>query len=169
MADFIKAIPVVPSATLNIPEPGSIGDGSSSTNGTTVTATALKNKARPGDVIQVSVTGSLEPIEIHQILNIETVATQDIYTLLTPVATAAPYDFKIYRSNGGSSLLGNSGYSLLVQLDNADNITFIPVGQTEQVSLTNNTNFSVQEVLSEIKIQRVVSCDASNIIALDTD
>ncbi len=168
MSDFIKAIPVVPSATLNIPEPGAIYQGSSSTNGTTVTSTGfLTSNVKAGDSIQVGATGVINlNAEIHTITSVD---SDTELTLSTGVVIAAPYDFKIYRANGGTLLEGNSGYSLLVQLDNADNIVFIPVGQTEPISLTNNTNLSVQEVLSEIKVQRVVSCDAANIIALDTD
>lgn len=168
MSDFIKAIPVVKSATLNIPEPGAIYQGSSSTNGTTVTSTGfLTSNVKGGDSIQVGATGVINlNAEIHTITSVD---SDTELTLSTGVVIAAPYDFKIYRANGGTSLEGNSGYSLLVQLDNADNIVFIPVGQTEPISLTNNTNLSVQEVLSEIKVQRVVSCDAANIIALDTD
>jgi len=168
MSDFTRAIPVVVSTTLNIPEPGAVYKGSSSTNGTTVTSTGfLTSNVKGGDSIQVGATGVVNlNAEIHTIISVDS-DTQ--LTLSTGVVIAAPYDFKIYRANGGTLLEGNSGYSVLAQLDNGDNITFIPVGQTEKVSLTNNTSFSVTEVLSEIKVQRVVSCDGSNIIALDTD
>jgi len=167
MSDFIKVIPVVPSATLNIPEPGAIYQGSSSTNGTTVTSTGfLTSNVKAGDSIQVGATGVINlDAEIHTITSVD---SDTELTLSTGVVIAAPYDFKIYRANGGTLLEGNSGYSLLVQLD-FNNIVFIPVGQTEPISLSHNASFSVQEVLSKIKVQRVVSCDATNIIALDTD
>ena len=168
MSDFIKVIPVVKSATLNIPEPGAIYQGSSSTNGTTVTSTGfLTSNVKAGDSIQVGATGVINlDAEIHTITSVD---SDTELTLSTGVVIAAPYDFKIYRANGGTSLEGNSGYSLLVQLD-FNNIVFIPVGQTEPISLTHNASFSVQEVLSKIKVQRVVSCDAfEGIIALDTD
>ena len=167
MSDFIKVIPIVPSATLNIPEPGAIYQGSSSTNGTTVTSTGfLTSNVKAGDSIQVGATGVINlDAEIHTITSVD---SDTELTLSTGVVIAAPYDFKIYRANGGTLLEGNSGYSLLVQLD-FNNIVFIPVCQTEPISLTHNASFSVQEVLSKIKVQRVVSCDATNIIALDTD
>jgi len=167
MSDFIKVIPVVKSATLNIPEPGAIYQGSSSTNGTTVTSTGfLTSNVKAGDSIQVGATGVINlNAEIHTITSVD---SDTELTLSTGVVIAAPYDFKIYRANGGTLLEGNSGYSLLVQLD-FNNIVFIPVGQTEPISLSHNASFSVQEVLSKIKVQRVVSCDATNIIALDTD
>jgi hypothetical protein len=172
MSDFIKAIPVVPSATLNIPEPGAILSKSSSTNGTTVTFVSGKNLiAKSGDVIQTSQTGSIQPEEIHQIISVNTVGLNTEYTLSTPVAMAAPYDFKVYRANGGSLLEGNSGYSLLVQLGGGDMIKVIPVGQTEEVEITDEgiTGLNIVDVLSQIKVQRVTESDASNIIAFDTD
>ena len=170
MSDFIKAIPVVPSATLNIPEPGAILSETSTTNGTTVTFTSGKDLvAKTGDVIQASPTGSIEPQEIHQIISINKVGLNTVYTLLTPVALAAPYDFKVYRANGGSLLEGNSGYSLIVQLGAGDAITVIPVGQTEEVKITDEGASGIIDVLSQIKVQRITESDASNVIALDTD
>lgn len=167
MSDFIKAIPVVPSATLNIPEPGVVYQGASSTNGTTVTSTGfLTSNVKAGDVIQVSPTGSIEPQEIHQILSVD---SDTELTLSTSVVIAAPYDFKVYRSNGGTLLEGNSGYSLIVQLGAGDAITVIPVGQTEEVKITDEGASGIIDVLSQIKVQRVTESDASNVIALDTD
>ena len=107
--------------------------------------------------------------EIHQIISINKVGLNTVYTLLTPVALAAPYDFKVYRANGGASLEGNSGYSLLVQLGQGDMIKVIPVGQTEEVQITDEGASGIIDVLSQIKVQRVTESDASNIIALDTD
>lgn len=171
MSDFIKAIPVVPSATLNIPEPGAILSGNSTTNGTTVTfPIGSKTKPKSGDVIQCSQTGSIQPEEIHQITAISKVGLNDIYTLSTPVSMAAPYDFKVYRSNGGSLLEGNSGYSLLVQLGSGDMLKVIPVGQTEEVEISDEGGVGdIVNVLSQIKVQRVTESDASNIIAFETD
>lgn len=168
MSDFIKAIPVVPSATLNIPEPGSVYQGASSTNGTTVTSTGfLTSNVKAGDSIQVSQTGSIEPQEIHRIISVD---SDTELTLSTPVLIPVlPYEFKVYRSNGGSLLEGNSGYSLLVQLSEGDSMKVIPVGQTEEVQITKEGSNSIIDVLSQIKVQRVTESDASNIIALDTD
>lgn len=167
MSDFIKAIPVVPSATLNIPEPGVVYQGASSTNGTTVTSTGfLTSNVKAGDVIQVSQTATIEPEEIHQIISVD---SDTELTLSTSVVNAAPYDFKVYRSNGGTLLEGNSGYSLIVQLGEGDAITVIPVGQTEEVQITKEGSNSIIDVLSQIKVQRVTESDASNVIALDTD
>lgn len=170
MSDFIKAMPVVPSATLNIPEPGAILSKTSSTNGTTVTFVTFRDaQVYTGDVIQTSQTGSIEPEEIHQIISINKVGLNTEFTLSTPVVMAAPYDFKVYRANGGSLLEGNSGYSLLVQLSEGDTITVIPVGQTEEVKITKESPHTIVDVLSQIKVQRVTESDASNIIAFDTD
>ena len=167
MSDFIKAIPVVPSATLNIPEPGVVYQGASSTNGTTVTSTGfLTSNVKAGDVIQVSQTATIEPEEIHQIISVD---SDTELTLSTSVVNAAPYDFKVYRSNGGTLLEGNSGYSLIVQLGAGDAITVIPVGQTEEVKITDEGASGIIDVLSQIKVQRVTESDASNVIALDTD
>jgi hypothetical protein len=168
MSDFIKVIPVVPSATLNIPEPGAVYQGTSSTNGTTVTSTGfLTSNVKAGDSIQVSQSGSINPEEIHQITSVD---SDTELTLSTGVVIVAPYDFKIYRANGGTLLEGNSGYSLLVQLGGGDMIKVIPVGQTEEVEITDEgATGNIVDVLSQIKVQRVTESDASNIIAFDTD
>lgn len=168
MPDFTKAIPVVPSTTLNIPEPGSVYKGESTTNGTTVTVSGglLASNVRAGDSIQCSQTGSIIPEEIHQIISVD---SDTELTLATGVGTA-PYDFKVYRGNGGTSRVGNNGYSLIVQLSPGDMIKVIPVGQTEEVEITDEgSNANIVDVLSQIKVQRVTESDAGTIIALDTD
>ena len=170
MSDFIKAIPVVISTTLNIPEPGVVYEGASSTNGTTVTSTGfLTSNVKAGDSIQVGTTGSINLFEeIHTIISVD---SDTELTLSTGVVIAAPFDFAIYRANGGTSLEGNSGYSLIVQLENAGCITVIPVGQTEEVEICKGDDVSsLNGILGQIKVQRVTQCDANtDIIALDTD
>jgi len=168
MPDFTKAIRVVPSAALNIPEPGAVYKSESTTNGLTVTISAgfLASDVRAGDSIQITAVAGDDPVEIHQIISVD---SDTELTLATGVTAAAPYDFRVYRGNGGTSRVGNNGYSLLAQLDNGDSINFIPVGQEESISLINNTSFSVTEVLSQIKVQRVISFDGANLLALDTD
>ena len=166
MSDFVKVIPVVPSATLNIPEPGAVYKGSSSTNGTTVTSTGfLTSNVTAGDSIQVGSTGSVNlESEIHTIISVD---SDTELTLSTGVVIAAPFDFAIYRANGGSTLIGNSGYSLIVQLENGNGITVIPVGQTEEVEIFKGDDISsLNDILGQIKVQRVTQCDQDGIIAL---
>lgn len=169
MSDFIKAIPVVISATLNIPEPGAVYEGSSSTNGTTVTSTGfLTSNVTAGDSIQVGATGVVNlDEEIHTIISVD---SDTELTLSTGVVRAAPFDFAIYRANGGSTLVGNSGYSLIVQLENANCITVIPAGQTKEIEICKGDDVSsLNDILGQIKVQRVTQCDQDGIIALDTD
>ncbi len=168
MSDFIKAIPVVISSTLNIPEPGAVYTGSSSTNGTTVTSTGfLTSNVKGGDSIQVGNPGANLDAEIHTIISVD---SDTELTLSTGVSIPAPFDFAIYRANGGSTLVGNSGYSLIVQLENANCITVIPVGQTEEIEICKGDDVSsLNDILGQIKVQRVTQCDQSDIIALDTD
>ena len=89
----------------------------------------------------------------------------------TGVVIAAPFDFAIYRANGGSTLVGNSGYTLLTQIEPGTEIRVIPVGQTEEVVITDQGGGggTLDQVLSKIKVQRVTLADNPMIIALDTD
>jgi pSer/pThr/pTyr-binding forkhead associated (FHA) protein len=170
MSDFTRAIPVVVSTTLNIPEPGAVYKGSSSTNGTTVTSTGfLTSNVTAGDSIQVGSTGEINlSEEIHTIISVD---SDTELTLSTGVVIAAPFDFAIYRANGGSTLVGNSGYTLLTQIEPGTEIRVIPVGQTEEVVITDQGGGggTLDQVLSKIKVQRVTLADNPMIIALDTD
>jgi len=153
----VKAIEVRPSDTINIPQPGSVVNGSSSTNGTTLTdasATFLADSISGGDVVYTST-------EIHEILSVDNGQT---ITLKTAVAAAAPYDYKIYKGNGGELKEGQDGYSLFI--GTAGDITVLPVGTgQDEVTLKNVANNSYVP----LQIQRVLDSGttALGILALE--
>ena len=153
----VKAIDVIPNDTINIPEPGSVANGSSSTNGTTLTdasATFFKDSISGGDVVY---TGT----EIHEVLSVDDGKT---ITLKTSVVAAAPYDYKIYKGNGGQLKEGQDGYSLFV--GTGGDLTVLPVGTgQDQVVLKNVANNSYVP----LQVQRVLvtGTSAADILALE--
>ena len=152
----VKAIDVIPSDTINIPEPGSVVSGNSSTNGTTLTdasATFLADSISGGDVVY---TGT----EIHEILSVEDGQT---ITLKTAVVAAAPYSYKIYKGNGGALTEGQDGYSLFV--GTGGDLTVLPVGTgQDEVTLKNVADNSYVP----LQVQRVLATTtAADILALE--
>ena len=153
----VSAIRVIPSDGINIPQPGSVVEGNSSTNGTTLTdATALfkTNFISGGDVIYVGT-------EIHEVLSVD---SETVITLKTAVAAAAPFAYKIFKGNGGALKNGYDGYSLFV--GTAGDLTVLTpgAGQDETV-LVNVANAS----FIPLQVIRVLASGttATNILALE--
>ncbi len=153
----VSAIRVIPSDGINIPQPGSVVEGNSSTNGTTLTdVTALfkTNFIAGGDVVYVG-------NEIHEVLSVD---SETVITLKTAVVAAAPYAYKIFKGNGGALKNGYDGYSLFV--GTAGDLTVLTpgAGQDETV-LVNVANAS----FIPLQVIRVLASGttATNILALE--
>ena len=153
----VSAIRVIPSDGINIPQPGSVVEGNSNTNGTTLTdPTALfkTNFISGGDVVYVGT-------EIHEVLSVN---SETVITLKTAVAAAAPYAYKIFKGNGGALKDGYDGYSLFV--GTAGDLTVLTpgAGQDETV-LVNVANAS----FIPLQVIRVLASGttATNILALE--
>ena len=140
-----QAITVIPSDTINIPEPGSYLTGGNTGSGTTLTTAGAKflgtfnagntgysNRVAAGDVI-------------YQGTTIVTVVSVDSDTQLSVSAalTGGGATYEIYRGNGGAQtqlLAGNEGFSLFV--GTGGNIAVIPASSTDTVVLKNVPNSS---------------------------
>jgi len=138
-----QAITVIPSDTINIPEPGSYLTGGNTGSGTTLTTAGAKflgtfnagntgysNRVAAGDVI-------------YQGTTIVTVVSVDSDTQLTVSDALAGGTYEIYRGNGGAEtqlLAGNEGFSLFV--GTGGNIAVIPASTTDTVILKNVPNSS---------------------------
>ena len=153
----VSAIRVIPSDGINIPQPGSVVEGNSNTNGTTLTdATALfkTNFIAGGDVVYVG-------NEIHEVLSVD---SETVITLKTGVVAVAPYAYKIFKGNGGALKDGYDGYSLFV--GTAGDLTVLTpgAGQDETV-LVNVANAS----FIPLQVIRVLASGttATNILALE--
>ena len=157
---------VVPSDTINIPQPGAYLSGASSTNGTTLTTAGAKfidgdstigrnNFVTAGDVV---ISGT----EIAQIVKVD---SNTVLTLAAPgITAAAPNDYKIYRSNGGAinATQGTNGYSLFV--GGAGDVAIVTVDGDEVVMKNvGNASFIPQQVIRV----KAAGTTASDIIALD--
>ena len=158
----VKAIEVIASDIINIPQPGSVVNGSSSTNGITLTdasATFIADFISGGDVVYAQSAGPVGP-EIHEILSVDDGQT---ITLKTAVGAAAPYTYKIYKGNGGDLKQGQNGYSLFV--GTGGDLTVLPVGTgQDEVVLKNVADNSYVP----LQVQRVLGpTTASNILALE--
>jgi hypothetical protein len=153
----VSAIRVIPSDSINIPKPGSVVGGNSSTNGTTLTdatASFKSNFISGGDVVYV---GS----EIHEILSVD---SDTVITLKTAVVAAAPYAYKIFKGNGGDLKQGYDGYSLFVGTT-GDVVVLTPGAGQDEVTLVNIANAS----FIPLQVIRVLNTGttATDIIALD--
>ena len=140
-----QAITVIPSDTINIPEPGSYITGGNTGSGTTLTTAGAKflgtfnagntgysNRVAAGDVI-------------YQGTTIVTVVSVDSDTQLTVSAalTGGGATYEIYRGNGGAQTqlpAGNEGFSLFV--GTATTLAVIPASSTDTVILKNIPNSS---------------------------
>jgi hypothetical protein len=180
---FTKAIPVLKSDTINIPQPGSYKKGSSSTGTTTLTTNGAKfkgvfnadkssfsDKVAIGDVVYVDSNSTNRPDFITQV---SAVVRDEELTLDPPViGIAAPYNYKIYRSNGGSDnlLQGNTGYGLVGPFDTNTIVHCILAGQVDSVYIKPNDTSDLG--LENMKIQRVlstgtVSLDEYGLVAIE--
>jgi len=161
-----KAITVIKSDTINIPEPGSYFTGGNTGSGTTLTTAGAKflgtpnpgntgysNRVAAGDVI-------------YQGTTIVTVVSVDSDTQLTVSAalTGGGATYEIYRGNGGSQTqlrAGNEGFSLFV--GTAGDLAVIPASSTDTVVLKNVPDSS----FIPLQVARVVAATtASDIVAL---
>ena len=110
MTLFNRAIPVLKSDTINIPQPGEYRSASSSTTGATLTTigaefkgiyntarTGYSDRVAVGDVVYVDDNATGRPAFITQVSDI---IDDDTLTLDPAVGgIAAPYNYKIYRSH----------------------------------------------------------------------
>jgi hypothetical protein len=165
---FTKAIPVLKSDTINIPQPGSYQSGASSTGGSVLTtigakfkgvfnsaATSYGDKVTIGDVVYIDSNSTDRPSFITQV---SAVVSDEELSIDPPVnGIGAPYNYKIYRSNGGSSnlLQGNTGYGLVGPFDTNTIVHCVLAGQTESVFIKPNDTSDLG--LENLKIQRVLS------------
>jgi hypothetical protein len=165
---FTKAIPVLKSNTINIPQPGSYQSGRSSTGASALTTvdakfngvsnpgnTGYSDKVAVGDVVYVENNSTNRPDFITQV---SAVVSDEELTLDPPVSgIAAPYNYKIYRSNGGSNnlLQGNTGYGLVGPFNTNTIVHCILAGQTDSVYIKPNDTSDLG--LENLKIQRVLS------------
>ena len=138
-----QAITVIPSDTINIPEPGSYLTGGNTGSGTTLTTAGAKflgtfnagntgysNRVAAGDVI-------------YQGTTIVTVVSVDSDTQLTVSGALTGGTYEIYRGNGGAQTqlpAGNEGFSLFV--GTATTLAVIPASSTDTVILKNIPNSS---------------------------
>ena len=138
-----QAITVIPSDTINIPEPGSYLTGGNTGSGTTLTTAGAKflgtfnagntgysNRVAAGDVI-------------YQGTTIVTVVSVDSDTQLTVSDALTGGTYEIYRGNGGAQTqlpAGNEGFSLFV--GTATTLAVIPASSTDTVILKNIPNSS---------------------------
>jgi hypothetical protein len=167
MALFNRAIPVLISDTINIPQPGEYLSGASSTGTNTLTTvgaefrgkynparTGYSDRVIEGDVVYVDSNATNRPEFITQVASID---SDTVLTLDPPVAgIAAPYNYKIYRSNGGGNNLtaGNPGYTLIGPFSTSTILNVIPAGQNSSVFIKPNDTADLG--LEQILVQRVL-------------
>jgi len=159
----VKAIDVVPSDLVNIPQPGSVTGATDGTPGALFTSPSSTFKTdfiSGGDVVIATQGGVNEMVEIEAVVN----ETQ--LKLFTAFTFTAPITFKIYKGNGGGGIqgkIGNDGYSLFV--GTGGDLTVLPAGTgQDEVTLKNVANNSYVP----LQVQRVLeTTTASDILALE--
>ena len=134
----IKAIDVIKSDTINIPQPGSYITGTNSAgNGTTITDssanflgvsnagnTGYSNKVAVGDVLYTG--GSIVTVT----------AVTDDNNLIVSASVTGGATYALYKSNGGAQtqpVVGHEGYSLYV--GGAGDLSVVPAASTDTVVL----------------------------------
>ncbi len=182
MTLFNRAIPVLKSDTINIPQPGEYRSASSSTTGATLTTvgaefqgiyntsrTGYSDRVAVGDVVYVDDNATGRPAFITQVSDI---IDDDTLTLDPAVGgIAAPYNYNIYRSNGGLNNVtaGNPGYTLIGPFDTNTILNVIPGGQDSPVFIKPNDTSDLG--MEQVLVQRVLdtgstSVDESGLVAL---
>ena len=160
----VKAIDVVPSDLVNIPQPGSVTGATDGTQGATFaspSSTFRTDFISGGDVIIATQGGVSEMIEIESVVN------ETELTLFSSFSFSNPITFKIYKGNGGGGIqgaVGNDGYSLFV--GTGGDLAVLPAGTgQDQVVLKNVANNSYVP----LQVQRVLSTGttAANVLALE--
>ena len=159
-----KAIDVVPSDTINIPQPGSIVGGTSSTTGNTLTdasATFLNSSSnesgyniRGGDVVIVN----------GEMAEVQTVDSDTVITLKSAISAVAGYSYKIYKGNGGDLKFGYNGYSLFV--GTSGDVAVLPAGTGDDSVILKNV---ASNSYVPLQVQRVLSTGttATHILGLE--
>lgn len=174
MALFNRAIPVLKSDTINIPQPGEYISDTSSTTGATLTTVGAKFKGRynasgtgysdkvaVGDVVYVDDNATGRPSFITQVID---VIDDETLTLDPAVGgIAAPYNYKIYRSNGGLNNVtkGNPGYTLIGPFDTNTILNIIPGGQDSPVFIKPNDTSDLG--MEQILVQRVLDTGSTSV------
>ncbi len=166
-----KAIHVIPSDSINIPEPGSYRSGTNAGAGTTLTdatatfldgqtnagGTGYFNRVAAGDVVYEPITKTAA--------NVVSVDANTKLTLSAPGLTGGGAAYDIYRGVGGlnNRKSGNEGFSLFV--GTGGDIKVLPASSTNPVILKNIGNNSYVP----LQVVRVFNADttASDILALD--
>ena len=176
----IKAIDVVPSDTINIPEPGSYVTGFQILAGppnTTIIGqgpfkgvsnpgnTGYSNKVEVGDVVYV--TDSAGAITIATVTSVDT----NFQLTVSTAVPGNPATYAIYRSNGQAhpslgmnGKAGQEGYSLYVGGAGPANLSVIPAASEDTVILKNVTSGFIP-----LQVTRVNSTGttATDILALE--
>jgi len=166
-----KAIQVIPSDSINIPEPGSYISGTNAGAGTTLTdasatfldgqtnagQTGYFNRVAAGDVVYEPSTNTSAQVE--------KVDANTKLTLSAPGLTGGSTGYDIYRGVGGlkNTKSGNEGFSLFV--GTGGDIKVLPASSTNPVILKNIGNNSYVP----LQVIRVLNTGttASDILALD--
>lgn len=161
----VKAIDVVPDGLVNIPQPGSVAEGTdgSTSLGASPTFTSASSTFKTdfisgGDVLIATQGG------VNELAEIESVNSETELKLSTPLNFTAPITFKIYKGNGGSLTSGNNGYSLFV--GTGGDLNVLPVGTGQDSVILKNV---ADNSYVPLQVQRVLSTGttASNILALE--
>lgn len=172
----IKAIDVVPSDTINIPEPGSYATGTNAQIGAGLSIidltanfqgvsnpgnTGFSNKVAIGDVVYV--TDALGVITARTV----TAVVSNTQLTVSGIVSGTPGTYAIYRSNGGAQtqpVAGHEGYSLYIGDDNnGTDLSVVPAASQDtvvlkgvaagsfiplQVTRVNSTGTTVEKILA---------------------
>ena len=168
----VKAIDVVPDDGLNIPQPGSVAEGTDGSQGlgaqptfTSASSTFKTDFISGGDVV-IATSGG-----VNEMVEIQSVNSETELKLSFPLSFSAPITFKIYKGNGGNLggqtqdiKAGNDGYSLFV--GTAGDLAVLPVGTGQDSVILKNV---ADNSYVPLQVQRVLSTGttASNILALE--
>jgi len=165
-----QALNVVPSDTINIPEPDAYITGTSSAGtGTTITDasanflgvsnpgnTGYSNRVSIGDVLYSNNSGALTAVTVTAVTNNT--------NLVVSASLTGGLPYEIYRANAGAS--DREGFSLFVggSGGGAANVSVVPASSDQTVVLQNVPESS----FIPLQVKRVNSSDttATNIIAL---
>jgi len=176
MTLFNRAIPVLKSDTINIPQPGEylsltadalsagadiIVPGAEFKGQYNPARTGYSNRVAVGDVIYVDSNATGRPEFITQVTDVD---SDTVLTVDPPVGgIAAPYNYKIYRSNGGLNNVtaGNPGYTLIGPFDTNTILNVIPAGQDSPVFIKPNDTSDLG--MEQVLVQRVLDTDSVSV------
>lgn len=172
----IRAIDVVPSDTINIPQPGSYATGTQDQIGAgtsiiDITAkflgvsnpgnTGFSNRVAIGDVVYVTDGGVTTAVTVTAVNN-------DAQLTVSASVPGNPATYAIYKSNGGAQtqpVAGHEGYSLYVGGTGSGNLSVVPAGSTDTVVLKGVS----AGAFIPLQVTKVNSTgtDVTNILALE--